>query len=66
MWVCIATYLSLVFGWCAVDYSTSLIAGQKDSMFEVIFVDYGNLGLANSEDLLELNDKTLLSFPPLV
>ena len=43
-----------------------LITGHEDSKIKVIFVDYGNLCLAKPEDLLELNDKTLLSFAPLV
>ena len=43
-----------------------LISGHEDSQIKVIFVDYGNLCLAEPRALLELNDKSLLSFPPLV
>ena len=41
-------------------------AGHHDNKIKVIFVDYGDLGLVEAEALLELNDKTLLSLPPLV
>ena len=43
-----------------------LIVGPENSKIKVIFIDYGNFGLAEPEALLELNDKTLLSFAPLV